>query len=222
MIPLVMRFLFLAILSSLAFIPLKAQESSSLSNSQPTPPYLAPVPKNCHWIVNFSYLSKNTPGTPPKPPPANYPVSIETTKAGTMRRVAVKFVNNPPQQFDIVGDHYFSQGPLGLEYRPLGGEIPIYMYFDLGFAFTQCVNLSSFKEYTTYQGVPVFHYRDGSSEAWISVDTKLPIGADSIGLAKTTYQYLPVPDANAVVLTPEEEKILQNQKKAEDIYKNLR
>lgn len=219
MIPsLFMRFFFLIVLGSLAFISLEAQESSSSSSPKPTPPYLAPVPKYCHWIVNFSYTTKGAAGTPQ----ADFPVSVETTKVGTMKRIAVKFVTIPPQQFDIVGNHYFSQGPLGLEYRALSDEMPLYMFFDAGFAFTQCVNLASFKDVTTYQNAPAFHYQDSSTEAWISVDTRLPIGADQTGLVKTTYQYLPTPNADAVTLTPEEQKMLQNLKKAEDAYKNLR
>jgi hypothetical protein len=222
MIPFVMRFLFITILGSLIFMPLEAQESSSSTSPQPTPPYLAPVPENCHWIVTFSYVSKNTPGTPPVPPPTTYPVSVETTKVGKMRRIVVKFANSPPQQFDFIGDHCFLQGPLGLEYRRLEEGIVPYMNFNLGFAFTQCVNLASFKDYTTYQNAPAFHYRDSSTEAWISIDTGLPIGADQIGIVKTTYQYLPTPDADAVVLTPEEQMMLQNQKKAEDFYNSMR
>lgn len=76
--------------------------------------------------------------------------------------------------------------------------------------------------FQTSSAAAVFHYQGGSTEAWISVDTKLPIGADQIGSVKTTYQYLPTPDADAIVLTPEEQKILQNQKRAENIYKALR
>ncbi|MCE0499384.1 MAG: hypothetical protein LV481_15695 [Methylacidiphilales bacterium] len=139
-----------------------------------------------------------------------------------MRRIVVKFVNSPLQQFDIIGDHCFSHGSLGLEYRRMGEDFMPYMFFNLGFAFTQCVNLASFKEYTTYQNVPVFHYQDGSTEAWISAKTMLPIGADLIGSVNTTYQYLAVPDADAIVLTPEEQKMLQNQKSAEESYNQLR
>jgi hypothetical protein len=213
-----MRFFFLLVLGSLAFIPLGAQESSSSSSPRPTPPYLAPVPENCHWIVKFSYVTKGAAGTPQ----ANYPISVETTKVGAMKRIVVKFVTNPPQQFDIIGNHYFSQGPLGLEYRALNDEMPLYMFYETGFAFTECVNLASFKDFTTYQNAPAFHYQDSFTEAWISVDTRLPIGADQIGLVKTTYQYLPTPDADAVTLTAEEQKMLQNLKKAEDDYRNLR
>ena len=104
----------------------------------------------------------------------------------------------------------------------MGEDFLPYMYFNLGFAFTQCVNPASFKEYTTYLNVPAFHYQDGYTEAWISVETRLPVGADQIGSVKTSYQYLPVPDADAIVLTPEEQKMLQKQKMAEEIYKNLR
>jgi hypothetical protein len=211
-------FFFIIILGSLAFISLEAQEAPSSSSPKPTPPYLAPVPENCHWIVNFTYATKDAEGTTHD----NYPASVESTKVGAFTRVVVKFVNSPSRQFDIVGNHYFSQGPLGLEYRTLDGEFPIYVFFDAGFAFTQCVNLASFKDFTTYQNVPAFHYQDSSTEAWISVDTRLPIGADQIGLVKTTYQYLPTPVADAITLTPEEQKMLQSQKKAEDAYKNLR
>ncbi len=227
MIPMFMRFLFALIFSWTAFVlfesPLEAQQESGSSNPQPTPPYLAPVPANLHWIVNFSYVAKTDSGTKPAPPPDGYPVSIETTKVGTTRRIVVKFANSPPQQIDIFGKDCYAQDPtLGLQCRKLGGDYTPYMFFDLGFPFTQCVNLASFKEYTTSQDVPVFHYQDGSTEAWISVETRLPIGADQIGSVKTSYQYLPEPDADAIVPTPEEQKSMELQKRAKEIYNNLR
>jgi len=195
------RFLFTAFISLLAWpafeTPVAAQSSS---NQQPAPPYLAPVPDRLHWIVTFSYVSKNDSGTAPASSPSENPASIETMKVGNMRRILVKFAEGSPQQLDIIGNHCFVQGPLGLEYRTM--------------------DAASFKEFTTYQNARALHYRDGSTEAWISADTKLPLGADQIGSVKTTYQYLPVPDA--ISLTPQEQKILQNQKQAEAIYNNMR
>jgi hypothetical protein len=215
------RFLFTAFISLLAWpafeTPVAAQSSS---NQQPAPPYLAPVPDRLHWIVTFSYVSKNDSGTAPASSPSENPASIETMKVGNMRRILVKFAEGSPQQLDIIGNHCFVQGPLGLEYRTMDADFVPYMFFTLGFSFTQCVNLASFKEFTTYQNARALHYRDGSTEAWISADTKLPLGADQIGSVKTTYQYLPVPDA--ISLTPQEQKILQNQKQAEAIYNNMR
>ncbi len=227
MIPLFMRFLFALIFCWTAFAllekPLGAQETSESSNQQPTPPCLAPVPGNLHWIVSYSYIPKNVPGIPPAPPSANAPVSIETTKVGTARRIVVKFVNSPTQQIDIFDKDCYAPDPtLGLQCRTLGGNYTPYMFFDLGFSFTQCVNLASFKGVTTYQGIPVFHYQDSSTEAWISVKTRLPVGADQIGSVKTTYQYLPVPDATAVVPTPEEQKSMQFQKAAAASFNALR
>ena len=139
-----------------------------------------------------------------------------------MRRIVVKLANGTTQQFDIIGDHCFSEGALGLEYRRMGENFVPYMYFNLGFAFTECVNLASFIDYTTYQNLPAFHYQDASTEAWISTESRLPVGAVLIGSVKTSYQYQPVPDANAIVLSPAEQKMLEEQKKAEEIYKNLR
>ncbi|MCE0499387.1 MAG: hypothetical protein LV481_15710 [Methylacidiphilales bacterium] len=217
-----MRALFIPILCSAALASLEAQESSSSSSPQPTPPYLAPVPENCHWIVNFSYVPKNAPGTSPVPPPAAYPVSVETIKVGNLRRILVKFVNSPPQQFDLISGYCFFQGPTGLEYHRLREDYVPYMFFDLGFSFTQCVNLASFKEYTKYQNVPAFHYQNSSTETWIAVDTMLPIGADLVNYVKTRYQYLPTPDSNEIVLTPEEQKVLHDWQVAEEIAKKLR
>jgi hypothetical protein len=222
-----MRFLLITVFFSMALVPfespLGAQQVSDTSHPQPTPPYLAPVPSNLHWIVTFSYVEKTDSGTKPAPPPANCPVSIETTKVGSTRRIVVKFANSPPQQFDIFDkDCYAQDPPLGLQCRRLGGDYIPFMFFDLGFAFTQCVNPASFKEYTTYQDVPVFHYQDGSTEAWISAETRLPIGADQIGSVKTSYQYLAAPDSNAIVPTPEEQKSMQIQKAATDAFKALR
>lgn len=201
---------------------LRAQEASGVSRHQPTPPYLAPVPANLHWIVNFTYPSKDASGAPAAPPPATYPVTVETTKVGDLRRILVKFVNSPPRQFDISADNCFMQTPAGLECRKLDGNDAPYMFFNPGFAFTQCVNLASFKEASTYQNVPVFHYQKDSNEAWISVSTMLPIGADLMNTVQTSYQYLPTPVSGDVVLTPAEQKILLYRKLGAEIYKNMR
>jgi hypothetical protein len=215
------RFLTTSVVALLVWAPLEFPvEAQDSSGQQPTPPYLAPIPARLHWIVTFSYSPKNGSGTAPAAPQDNSPVSVETTKVGTTRRIVVKFINGTTQQIDILADHCFYQGPLGLEYRPMGGDFTPYTFFTFGFSFTQCVNLASFKEYTTYQKIPVFHYKDGSTEAWISADTKLPIGADQFGSVSTSYQYLPVPDE--VVLTPQEQKMLQGQKRAEGIYNSMR
>jgi hypothetical protein len=223
MIPMYSRFLFPAFIPLLVWacleFPVEAQDSS---DQRPTPPYLAPMPERVHWVVTFTYVPKNDSGTPPASTPSDHPASIETTKVGTMRRVVLKFADGSAKQFDFVGNHYFVQGPLGLEYRTLGGELPPYKFFSLRFLFTECVNLASFKNYTTYQNVPVFHYRDDSTEAWIAVDSKLPVGADSIDSVKATYQFLPTPGSDAIVLTPEEQRLLQNQKKAEQLYNSMR
>jgi hypothetical protein len=219
MMSLVMRSLFLVVLGSTAFTPLAAQESSASSDPRPAPPYLAPVPENCHWIVNLSYVSKST---PPVAPPPDSPVSIDTTRVGNMRRIIVKFVNGDTRQFDIVGHDCFAQDPpLGLQRRPLGTFEP-YPYFDMGFPFTECVNPASFKGRVTYENTPAFHYQNDSSEAWISIATHLPIGADLVGSVKTTYQFLPTPSPDAVVLTLEEKRSLEYQKKAEDSFNGMR
>jgi hypothetical protein len=216
MIPMHMRFLLIVVFGTV-LVPF---ENPAKAQAAPTPPYLAPVPERLHWIVNFSYIQKAAPGTPPAPPPPTNPVTIETTKVGTTRRIVVKSSDGSTRQFDIIGKDCYTQLPaLGLQALKLRDYVP-FPYFDLGFSFTGCVNHASYRDYTTYQGIPVFHYQDGSTEAWISVETKLPIGADQIGSVKTTYQYLPAPDA--IILTPEEQKSLEMEKRAADIFKNLR
>ncbi len=139
MTPMFSRFLFPAVFSLLVWPTFEMSAAAqSSSDQQPTPPYLAPVPERLHWIVTFSYVSKNDSGTTPASPPSDNPTSIETTKVGDMRRILVKFAEGPPQQFDIIGNHCFDQGPLGLEYRTMDAEFVTYMFFTLGFSFTHC------------------------------------------------------------------------------------
>lgn len=215
------RFTSLAFISWLAWAPLEFPvEAQDSSNQRPTPPYLAPLPERLHWIVTFSYVPKSNSGTSPAQPPADCPASIETTKVGTTRRIVVKFVDGSTRQFDIIGKDCYTQLPsLGLQALELENYVP-FQYFDLGFSFTSCVNQASFKDYTTYQGVPVFHYQDGSTETWISPPTHLPVGADLIGQVKTTYRYLATPDA--IELTPEEQRSLEIDKRAVQTLQQLR
>jgi len=201
--------------------PLGAQEASESSNPKPTPPYLAPVPEKLRWIVNFTYVPKNAPGAAPAAPSPDSPLSIDTMKVGNMRRVVVKYVNGTTQQYDIFGTDCYSQYPaLGLQCRKIGEGYAPYPYFDVPFPYTGCVNAAAFKERTTYQGVPVFHYQDGSTEAWISAEMRLPVSADQTGFVKTTYQYLPPPDV--IEPTPEEQRSIQIQKRAEQTLRQLR
>jgi hypothetical protein len=216
------RFAFTAVVSCFfgaAFAPPAAAQSSSPA-TQPSPPYLASVPERLHWIVTFTYPTPSSPGAPSAPPPADSPVSVEITKVGTTRRIVVKFTNGTTKQFDIIGTDCYTQLPsLGLQAIRMQDYVP-YEYFDLGFPFTGSVKTSAYQGSTNYQGVPTFHYNDGSTEAWISVETRLPVGADLIGKVKTTYQYLPVPDV--VVLTPEEQNALATEKRAAEIFNKLR
>jgi hypothetical protein len=199
---------------------LVAQEASP-SDGQPTPPYLASVPQKLHWIINFSYVQKNAPDTTPAAPSPDSPLSIDTMRVGNMRRVVVKYVNGTTQQYDIFGTDCYSQYPaLGLQCRKMGEGYTPFPYSDVAFPYTGCVTAAAFKDRTTYQGVSVFHYQDGSTEAWISAETRLPVGADQIGFVKTTYQYLPPPDV--IVPTPEEQRSIQIQKTAEQTFQQLR
>ena len=218
MIPMFTRLLFIAVLSAVVWAPLEIPvEAQDSSDQGPTPPYLAPAPERLHWIVTFSYSPKNDSATPPD----NSPASVETTKVGTTRRIVVKFVNGSAKQFDIIGSDCFTQmPPMGLQALKLGAGYVPFQYFDLGFSFTSCVNLASFKGSTTYQGVPAFHYQDGSTEAWISPKTRLPVGANLTGVVNTTYQYLPAPDA--IQLTPEEQRSFELDKKGAQIFQQLR
>jgi len=216
------RFLATTVFALLVWAPLEFPvEAKDSSHQQPTPPYLASMPDRLHWIVTFAYIPKTDSGTPAAPPPADCPVSIDTTKVGTTRRIVVKFVDGSTRQFDIIGAQCFTELPaLGLQALKMDGTYVPFQYFDLGFSFTGCVNQGSFKDYTTYQGVPAFHYQDGSTEAWISPETRLPLGADLTGQVKTTYQYLAKPDA--IELTPQEQKTLEIDKRAIQTLQQLR
>ena len=203
-------------------IPLGAQPAGAPANQRPSPPYLATMPGNLHWVITFTYPQKNASTTPAFPTPATYPLRVETIKVGNLRHITVNFVNSPAQQFDIFGSNCFVQTSDGLECMSLGENYEPYMFYDPGFSFTKCVNLASFKEATTYQNVPVFHYQDDSSEAWISVSTMLPIGAGMTDFVYTSCQYLPTPNPGDVVLTPAEQKILEHRKLGAETYKNMR
>lgn len=201
---------------------LRAQLAGAPANQRPSPPYLAPMPSNLHWVITFTYPQKPASTTPALPTPATYPVRVETIKVGNLRHITVNFVNSPAQQFDIFGSNCFVQTSDGLECMSLSENYEPYMFYDPGFSFTKCVNLASFKEATIYQNVPVFHYQDDSTEAWISVSTMLPIGAGMTDFVYTSYQYLPTPNPGDVVLTPAEQKILEHRKLGAETYKNMR
>jgi hypothetical protein len=202
---------------------LRAQETSPPA-PQPRPPFLASVPRNIHWIVSFSYISqgKNAATDLPLPPPEGYPVSIETTKVGKARHVLVKFADGSSHQYDFIAGWCLLEGPKGWELVNVGTDFLPYMFFDPGFLFTQCVSAGAYKDYTKYQGVPAFHYLDDSTEAWIAVDTMLPLAAQQLNFVKVSYHYLATPDSSAIVLTPEEQKLLQERKMADEAAQRLR
>jgi len=178
----------------------------------PTPPYLATVPPKLHWIVTFSYIAKSAPDSI---------ASIDTTKVGTTKRVLVKYVDGSSRQYDILGSDCYTEVPsLGLQCLRISDGYHPFPFYDEPFPFTACVSAANFKERTIYQGMPAFHYQDAAAEAWISTETRLPIGADQIGAVKTTYQYLPPPDA--IELTPGEQKAIQIQKTAAQTFQQLR
>lgn len=195
----------------LALVFAQAQDAGT-APPQPVEPFIAKVPEYGHWTIQLKHLSPpSAPGQPPPAPvtPADEPVLIDVIKAGKRWQVTQTFPTGKSQMYDQAAPDYILQpGPGGLQVITifkLGGATP-YPYFTTGFLFAEWVHhagLAAFQEVAKINNVPCFHYHQDVRDAWIAVDTLLPVKTAYANL-EATFEFRDAP-TGPLVFSPEEE-----------------
>jgi hypothetical protein len=161
---------------------------------------------------------------------------LDTVKTGDVSRVSVYYRGAAPEVFNEKGGTVFvptqksvmmlhdedasmqSYGPEPPD--PNAGFKGPYPYYSRGFLYADFLyhkGLSSFKDVVLHNSVRCFHYQDGDYEAWIDVETMLPVATKHGGI-EADFQFLPAP-TSPLELPPEEAASIQ---KSEETYKVLR
>lgn len=190
-----------------------AQESQK---PVPQPPYVAPVPNYSRWIVTLKAPEATPSGTAPK----DIPEKIEIVKTGGSRRTTVSFKNGVSNQYHEVKGYLIANTPAGVNIYGADPEAVPYEYYTKGYLFVEGVGPDSFRGVTRLDGVECFYYQTGTMEAWIAVDSMLPIASRQGGVI-ARFQFLPPPDA-AIELPSEQSAVLQKLEKAQQAFRAMR
>lgn len=181
---------------------------------KPVPPYVAEPPKNGHWKISVQWIDPSavaTPGapaTPPLPPSPTKINALEILKVGDFRRALLTYGSRPPVTVDQRGIYVFTIDDDGqwASYAANAFMTP-YAFFSVKFPLTEWVGIDSYKDLVKYKGVQTFHYKSGDLEAWIAIDTMLPVGAKRPD-AEITFEFL-TPPTGPLPLDPQEAVLLR-------------
>ena len=192
----------------------------------PTPksPYVAPVPSYGHWTVELKSEAAAPPATAPgNPTPTSQPgipTTIETIRTGDLKRVILTYSTGASRQFDQAGPYFLtSSGSRADLFIPHRGEDP-YPFYTKGFLFFETISPSWFRDVVKIGGVDCFHYENGSTQLWVSVDSMLPVAAKSEGIT-AHYQFQPAP-GSPIVLPPDEKAVLEKEMNAQKASQSVR
>jgi hypothetical protein len=148
------------------------------------------------------------------------PTVLDIIRTGDIRRATLFFANQPSEEINEKDGTFFVPTGQGiLMTRAVSqalGEGP-YPFYSPGFLFADWLGRggpSSFKDVAVYNQARCFHYQEGGDEAWIDVDTMLPVAMKHDGI-EADYQFQS-PPTSPLQLPPEEATALQ---KTEDAYK---
>jgi hypothetical protein len=207
-----MKHLFLSLCIGLAGLTSSAHAQSP---TKPKEPYVAAVPDYGHWMIRFKYEPPAEGTAAPAPVDPNLPTILDTIKTGDLKSVVLTLSTGTTQQFTYQGDWVLSSTPEGPKLSVATADRPPHPYFTTGFALLDGLTIdnSTFKEATTWNGVPAFHYRIGETDVWIDSATMLPLALRQPGL-EASYQFLPPPPKPFLV--PEDQEILLKKQRAAD------
>jgi len=209
----------------------------------PKPPYVAPVPSYAHWTIRIQPAS--SPASPQSASPTrdttSLPLMIDTVKTGGVKQVTLSYAGLPPEQINEKDGIIFLPTPKGtVMVHDSGGVVPNgsgsstpdpvdpemtgpYPLYSPGFLFADWLGgkgSSSFKNVVLYNQVRCFHYQDGGDEAWIDVDTMLPVATKHEGI-EVDFQFLAAP-TSPLQLPPEEAASLQKTEDASKAFNSVR
>jgi hypothetical protein len=201
----------------------------------PVAPYLAPLPSSGHWTITLKHYSArglDAAAVPPTPPGSGEPVSIDTIQDGGILRMTLTFADSPTIQIDRKGDYYIRQTSTGVQLFGTG-DGPLSFFALDGFLFAEWVRqqgLAAFQKVVQYEGVKCFYYKNSTpetekdptngQEAWIDVQTMLPVAARDDGI-EADFQFHN-PPTSPLQLSPEEARLIQSREKALQIQSSIR
>jgi hypothetical protein len=192
-------------------------------NPVPKSPYIAPASDYGHWTIKMKYPAPpSVPGQPAQTPAlgADKPIGIDTIGTGNVRRITLSFAGEPSEEIYEKDGTFFIPTGRGILMTRAASEVPgegPYPFYSPGFLFAGWVcrnGLSSFKDVVTYNEARCFHYQEGGDEAWIDVNTMLPVATKQDGI-EADYQFM-APPTSPLQLPPDEASALQ---KTVDAYK---
>jgi len=220
-----------ATLAGLALLLGMATASAQTDKPAPKAPYLAPVPDYGHWIVTFKYAGSPdsvpadddaaTAASAPKAPDG-FPITLDTIKTGDLRGVVFTSADGSSRQFTCQGDWILSSTPKGPQLLVASSSQRPYAYYTSGFVMLDgvTINPSTYKGLDMSKGTAAFHYQSGEVEAWIDVNSMLPIAVKANGV-EASYQFLPAPP-RPFTIPDDQANLLQKEQAADQKARALR
>ncbi len=205
---------FLTLLLFAGIPPIRAQDRELPA---PKPPYIAPLPHDGHWLITLkraepdpaqSISDKRARTVTPEP----IPTAIDTLKTGDTKRITLTFRDGTAQQIHQVRGYILTTAAEGPQISTATPGAPPYPFYTTAFLFVENIGPSTFKGVASIQGKECFYYRTGTTEAWIDIDSMLPIASKAEGII-AHFQFLP-PPTTPIALPPEEASILNQQERA--------
>ena len=191
----------------------------------PRPPYIAPVPGYGHWVVTliYSWVDGSRLALPDKSKAGTaeqIPRAIDIVKTDKTKRVTLSFKDGTSHRIDQVNGYILTISNTGPQIFTASPDMPPYPFYTEGFLFVENVGPATFSGMVSIKGKECFHYQDGTSEAWIDIDSMLPVAARKNGYT-VFFQFLEPPTA-PIVLTSDEAAVLERQEKAHSAAQSMR
>jgi len=154
--------------------------------------------------------------------PDGFPTVIDTIKTGDLRGVVLTFANGTSRQFTCQGDWVLTSTSKGAQVGIVNSSWAPYVYYTTGFILLDGVkiDLSTFKETAKHNGVLAFHYKSGDADAWIDIDSMLPLAVKRSGV-EVSYQFLN-PPPRPFPIPQDQESLLQKEQAAYQSTKSMR
>jgi hypothetical protein len=177
---------------------------------RPKAPYVAPVPKNAHWLVTMKYPHAA----------AERPTSIDIAKTEDIKRLTISYSTEKPKEIYAVRGYYLTETAQGPELMNVDRSDLLYPFLSDEFVFIGRLKAEQFKEVVKINGVTCFHFQNEISEVWIAADSMLPVAARKDGMM-AYYQFFPPTEA-PVILPPAESAFLQRHENACNAFRGMR
>jgi len=193
----------------------------------PTPPLVAPVPENADWVVTLlrPKAAPKTDGSPAATAPADRRIiEVRSTKTGRYKRDRISTADG------VTEERWFVD--MLLLWPTATGEVAVTDLSGIpftaedsnpsvpqGFPGVAWLRPEYFDKVVLFEKRPSYHYVHGDTEAWIDVETRLPL-AYKISNAAFQFKFNP-PPAGPLTLPAAYQKSLAICEKAAAYRKKL-